>query len=96
MRLVLPGVPGSLVFVGREPAEALLDAPGVVLTVCVDVAEQRRLRLCSCGESGCGPVDQLNFDGRPQVLRQGIVEAVTDAAGRWGDAGVEQALGEPD
>ena len=62
LRLVLlPGVPDSLVFVGREPAEALLDAAGVVPSV--DVAEQRRLRLCSCGESGCGPVDQLNLDG---------------------------------
>ena len=59
--VLLPGVPDSLVFVGREPAEALLDAAGVVPSV--DVAEQRRLRLCSCGESGCGPVDQLNLDG---------------------------------
>jgi hypothetical protein len=28
--LMLPGAPGRLVFVGREPAEALLDGRGVV------------------------------------------------------------------
>ena len=29
--LMLPGVPGRLVFVGREPAEALLDGRGLFL-----------------------------------------------------------------
>jgi hypothetical protein len=61
----------------------------------VDVAEQRRLRLCSGGESGCGPIDHLDLDGRPQVLRQGIVERIAHAPGRRGDAGVEQPLSEP-
>src|SRR6476620_6034534 len=30
----------------------------------VDVAEQHRLRLSSGCESGCGPVDQLDLEGR--------------------------------
>jgi len=34
----------------------------------VDIAEQRRLRFCSDGENDCGPVDQLDLEGRPQVL----------------------------
>ena len=61
----------------------------------VDVAEQRRLGLGSGRESGCGPVDQFDLEGRPQVLRQRVVEAVADAAGGGRDAGIDEALGEP-
>ena len=66
------------------------------LYLSVDVAEQCCLRRCPGGESGCGPVDQLGLEGRPQVLGEGIVEAVADASGGRGDAGVEEALGAPD
>ena len=92
--VVVSGVPGGFVLVGREPGEPGLDAASVVPAV--DVAKQRRLRLYSCGESGCGPIDQLELDGRPQVFGEGVVEAVPDAPGRRGDAGIDQALGEPD
>jgi len=88
-----PGVPGRLVLVGREPVETVLDAAGVVPAV--DVAEQRRLGLRSGAESRCGPVDQLDFDGRPQVFGQGVVERIPDAPGGRGDADGEQPLGEP-
>ena len=60
--LTLPGLPCSLVFVGRTPHEFLLDAARFLPSV--DVAEQRRLRLSSGRESGCGPVDQLDLEGR--------------------------------
>ena len=56
---------------------------------------KRRLRLSAGSERGCGPGDQLNLHGRPPVIRQGVVEVVTDPAGRRRDAGVEQTLGEP-
>jgi hypothetical protein len=91
--LVLAGVPGCFVLVGRESAESGLDAAWVVPSV--DVAEQRRLGLGSGHESGCVPVDELDLDGRPQILGQRVVERIPDAPGRWCDAGVEEALGEP-
>ena len=91
---MLSGLPGCLVFVGRKPTESGLNAPRVVPSV--DVAEQRRLRLGAGRESGCGPVDQLDLDGRPQVLGEGVVERIPDTAGGRGDAGVEQPLGKPD
>ena len=84
--LLLGVVPGSLILVGREPVEAFLDAAWVVPAV--DVAEQRRLRLCPGGESSCGPIDQLNLDGRPQVLGEGIVERIAYPSGGGRDAGV--------
>ena len=61
----------------------------------VDVAEQRRLGVGSGRESCFGPVDQFDLEGRPQVLRQRVVEAVADAAGGGRDAGIDEALGEP-
>src|SRR6478735_7959945 len=61
-RVDAPGLPCSLAFVGRTPHESLLDAAQFLPSV--DVAEQRRLRLSSGCESGCGPVDQLDLEGR--------------------------------
>ena len=90
--LMPPGVPSGLVLVGRAPVEALLDPPGVVPSV--DVAEQRALRIRSGRKSGCGPMDQLDLEGRPQVFGEGIVEAIADAAGGRRDAGVDESLGE--
>ena len=60
--LTPPGLPCSLEFVGRTPHESLLDAARFLPSV--DVAEQRRLRLSSGRESGCGLVDQLDLEGR--------------------------------
>jgi len=73
------------------------DAPRItrISKPAVDIAEQRRLRVGSGRESVCGPVDQLDLQGRPQVLGEGIVEAIPDTTGRWRDAGVDQSLGEP-
>jgi hypothetical protein len=64
-----------------------LGCVGVVPSV--DVAEQRRLRFCSGGESGCGPVDQLDLNGRPQVIREGVIERIPDTPGGRGDTDVE-------
>jgi hypothetical protein len=66
--LTLPGLPCSLEFVGRTPHESLLEAARFLPSV--DVAEQRRLRLSSGRESGCGPVDQLDLEGRRFVDEQ--------------------------
>ena len=53
----------------------MLDAAGVVPAV--DVAEDRRVGLGASGESVAGPVDQLGFDGRPQVLGKRVVVALS-------------------
>ena len=60
--MTLAGLPCSVVFVGRTPRESLLDAARFLPSV--DVAEERRLRLSPGRESGCGPVDQLDLEGR--------------------------------
>jgi len=67
----------------------------VIGVLAVDVAQQGDLGLGAGGELGAGPVQQLDLDGRPQVLRQRVIEAVPDAAGGRGDARIVQALGEP-
>ena len=92
--LMLSGLPGCLVFVGRKPTESGLNAPRVVPSV--DVAEQRRLRLDSRRESGCGPVDQLDLDGRPQVLGEGVVEANPRRPRSRAGCRRRQPLGKPD
>jgi hypothetical protein len=40
-------------------------------------------------------MDQLDLEGRPQVFGEGIVEAISDAAGGRRDAGVDESFGEP-
>lgn len=73
----LSGMPGGFVLVEGESVEAFLDTARVVLSV--DIAKQRRMRLCSVRESGRGPIDQFCVGGRPQVLRERVVE-VPDTA----------------
>src|SRR4051795_8017120 len=90
--VALGAMVGLLVLVGGQPAEAGLDAARVVPAV--DVG-QGVLGLSAGGERGARPVHELDLDGGPQVLGQGVVEAVAGAAGRGCDPGVDEALGEP-
>ena len=74
-----PDTPRLLVLVGGQTVESFLDAAGVIPTV--EVAEDRRISVGASGESVARPVNQLSFDGRPQVLGERVVGAVPDAAG---------------
>ena len=47
------------------------------------------------GERGLGPVQELDLDRGPEVLRERVVEALSGTPGRGGDPGIDEALGEP-
>ena len=61
----------------------------------VDVADEGVLGLGAGGERRVGPVHQFDLDRRPQVLGQGVVEAVAGAAGRGRHPGIDEALDFP-
>jgi hypothetical protein len=64
-------VPSLLVLLGCQAAESFLEAAGVVPAV--DVAQQGCPGRGAGGELGAGPVQQLDLDRRPQVLRERVV-----------------------